>query len=128
MAALTLKQLVQSDLNLDKDVTCPISGTTMSIDLTLFKSKFIKSFLCSFKEHVMCLTYSDNHIDMMMDQKDPQDVALMQQGCVSPWQNLQPMFLEEAPWDTIIPEGREEEFLGIFIEKTLAAVKQQNGL
>ena len=25
-------------------------------------------------------------------------------------------------------EGREEEFLGIFIEKTLAAVKQQNGL
>ena len=42
--------------------------------------------------------------------------------------NHQPMFLEEAPWDTIIPEGREEEFLGIFIEKTLAAVKQQNGL
>ncbi len=128
MTALTLKQLVQSDLNLDKDVTCPISGTTMSIDLNNFKSKFIHGFLCSFKEHVMCLTYSDNHIDMMMDQKDPQDVALMQQGYVSPWQNLQPMFLEEAPWDTVIPAGREDEFLNLFIEKTIDAVKQQNGL
>ena len=111
MSTMTLKQLVASDLNLDKDVVCPISGTTMSIDLTLFKSKFIKSFLCSFKEHPMCLTHSKVHIDMMMDEEDSQDVAFMKQGYVSPWENLQPMLNEPAQWDTIIPEGREQEFL-----------------
>ena len=128
MNVLTLKQLLQNDMDQDKDVVCPISGTTMSIDLTLFKSKFIKSFLCSFKEHISCLTFSDNHIDMHMDNNDAQDVAFMKQGHVSPWQNLQPMLNEPAPWDTIIPEGREQEFLDLFIEKTLTFVKQQNGM
>ena len=128
MAALTLKQLVKNDMNQDKELTFPITGKTMSIDLTKIKSKFIKSFMCSFKEHVMCLTYSDNHIDMMMDPLDPQDVALMQQGYVNPWQNLQPMFNEPGAWDTIIPEGREEELLDLFIEETIDVVKQQNGL
>ena len=128
MAALTLKQLVKNDMNQDKELTFPITGKTMSIDLTKIKSKFIKSFMCSFKEHISCLTFSDNHIDMHMDEEDSQDAVFMQQGYVSPWQNLQPMFLEEAPWDTVIPAGREDEFLNLFIEKTIDAVKQQNGL
>ena len=128
MNVLTLKQLVKNDMNQDKELTFPITGKTMSIDLTKIKSKFIKSFMCSFKEHPMCLTHSKVHIDMMMDNNDAQDVAFMKQGHVSPWQNLQPMFLEEAPWDTVIPAGREDEFLNLFIEKTIDAVKQQNGL
>ena len=128
MAALTLKQLVKNDMNQDKELTFPITGKTMSIDLTKIKSKFIKSFMCSFKEHPMCLTHSKVHIDMMMDEEDSQDVAFMKQGHVSPWQNLQPMFNEPGQWDTIIPEGREQELLDLFIEETLAVVKQQNGL
>ena len=128
MAALTLKQLVKNDMNQDKELTFPITGKTMSIDLTKIKSKFIKSFMCSFKEHPMCLTHSKVHIDMMMDEEDSQDVAFMKQGHVSPWQNLQPMFLEEAPWDMPIPKGREEELLNVFIEDMLKEVKQQNGM
>ena len=128
MTALTLKQLVQSDLNLDKELTFPITGKTMSIDLTKIKSKFIKAFFLGFKEHPMCLTHSKTHIDMMMDEEDPHDAEFLRVGYVSPWQNLQPMFLEEAPWDTVIPAGREDEFLNLFIEKTIDAVKQQNGL
>ena len=128
MDALTLKQLVKNDMNQDKELTFPITGKTMSIDLTKIKSKFIKSFMCSFKEHPMCLTHSKVHIDMMMDEEDSQDAAFMKQGYVSPWQNLQPMFLEEAQWDTVIPAGREDEILNLFIEKTIDAVKQQNGL
>ena len=128
MNVLTLKQLLQNDMDQDKELTFPITGKTMSIDLTKIKSKFIKSFMCSFKEHPMCLTHSKVHIDMMMDEEDSQDVAFMKQGYVSPWENLQPMFLEEAPWDTVIPAGREDEFLNLFIEKTIDAVKQQNGL
>ena len=128
MSTMTLKQLVASDLNLDKDVICQITGTTMSIDLTLFKSKFIKAFLESFKENVNCLTFSDNHLDMHMDREDPQDAVFMQKGHVSPWQNLQPMFNEPGQWDTISPEGREQELLDLFIEETLTFVKQQNGL
>ena len=73
MAALTLKQLVKNDLNKDKELTFPITGKTMSIDLTKIKSKFIKSFMCSFKEHPMCLTHSKVHIDMMMDEEDSQE-------------------------------------------------------
>ena len=46
MAALTLKQLVKNDMNQDKELTFPITGKTMSIDLTKIKSKFIKSFMC----------------------------------------------------------------------------------
>ena len=128
MNVLTLKQLLQNDLNLDKDVICQINGSIMQIDLGKFKSKFIKSFLSIFKEHERCLTYSDNHIDMSLDMADEQDVAFMEQGFVSPWQNLQPMFLEEAQWDTPIPKGREEEFLDLFIEDMLKEVKKKNGL
>ena len=128
MNVLTLKQLLQNDMNQDKELTFPITGKTMSIDLTKIKSKFIKSFMCSFKEHPMCLTHSKVHIDMMMDREDPQDAVFMQQGYVSPWQNLQPMFLEEAPWDMPIPKGREEELLNVFIEDILKEVKKKNGL
>ena len=128
MNVLTLKQVLQNDMDQDKELTFPITGKTMSIDLTKIKSKFIKSFMCSFKEHPMCLTHSKVHIDMMMDEEDSQDAEFLRVGYVSPWENLQPMFNEPAPWDTIIPEGREQEFLDLFIEETLTLVKQQNGM
>ena len=128
MTALTLKQLVQSDMNLDKELTFPITGKTMSIDLTKIKSKFIKSFMCSFKEHPMCLTHSKVHIDMMMDEEDSQDAEFLRVGFVSPWQNLQNMFLEPAQWDTPIPTGREEELLNLFVNDMMAEIKKKNGL
>ena len=129
MSTMTLKQLVASDLNLDKDVVCKVvSGSIMQIDLGKFKSKFIHGFLSIFKEHERCLTYSDTHIDMSLDMADEQDQQISKAGYTNPWENLQQMFNEPAPWDTIIPEGREEEFLDLFIEDMLKEVKKKNGL
>ena len=129
MAALTLKQLLQNDMNQDKDVVCKVvSGSIMQIDLGKFKSKFIHGFLSIFKEHERCLTYSDTHIDMSLDMADEQDQKISQDGFTNPWENLQPMFNEPAPWDTPVPAGREEELLDIFINGMLTEVKKENGL
>ncbi len=125
---MTLKQLVASDLNLDRNVRCLVKDNVISFDLTAFQSKFIKSFLEIFKEHPFCLSYSENHIDMSLDMDDPQDQKISQDGFVSPWQNLQPMFLEPAQWDTPIPTGREEELLNLFVNGMLAEIKKKNGL
>ena len=129
MNVLTLKQLLQNDMDQDKDVVCKVvSGSIMQIDLRKFKSKFIHGFLSIFKEHERCLTYSDTHIDMSLDMTDEQDQQISKVGYTNPWENLQPMFLEEAPWDMPIPKGREEELLNVFIEDMLKEVKKKNGL
>ena len=128
MNVLTLKQLLQNDMDQDKQLTFPVVGRTMSIDLSQIKSRFIREFFAVFKEPPMCLTFDESHIDMFMDENDEQDAGFMQQGYVSPWANLQPLFNEAADWDQLIPEEKQSMALQTFIEGCLQKVREDNGL
>ena len=127
MNALTLKQLVQADLDQDKNIVCAVESSTMKVELMEFKSKFIKAFFEIFEDHVSCLSFvKGKYMDLYLDENDAQDAAFLKVGYVSPWQNLQGMFSEPNPnWDTVIPAGRESEILDLFIKESVGKIKEQ---